>query len=158
MITLEQDLIKLGNLKNAISCFEAYKDDRYTWRENRIHSRRSQKKLKRLIVVIDKKSNLIEKNNMEKGVNVTTTHYEVKVNDNSGSLSPTGYSKYHDRWEKKNKGKLLEEVYGYEQAKEHVQEYFDKKDEYTKNRSKDVLTIVKVITITETVSEHKVRF
>ncbi len=60
MITLEQDLTKLKNLRNSIESFKRFLDCVYSSKQNRKHLRRSQKKLKRLLIVIGKKSNLIE--------------------------------------------------------------------------------------------------
>lgn len=56
-ISLEKDKNKLNNLNNSIESYKRNLDNQYSGRQNRIHLRRSEKRLKRLLVVIDKKSN-----------------------------------------------------------------------------------------------------
>lgn len=76
------------------------------------------------------------------------THYRVKIN-NSGWLTEDGYSKYYERLRLRDAGKIQDhEVYGPEQAAEHIEEYFNTVDGYTESRQKDVLTIEEVTTIT----------
>ncbi len=83
--------------------------------------------------------------------NTITYYYRVSINGHSW-LSPDGYSKYSERLKLFHEEKLKQdEVYGLEQAKEHVQEYYNKNDEYTEGRKKDVLTIEIVTTIVQIV-------
>lgn len=76
-----------------------------------------------------------------------STHYRVAINGNSW-LAESDYSQYYKRLNLREAGKIQShEVYGPDQAAEHVEEYFNKIDQYTYDRQKDVLTIEEVITI-----------
>lgn len=71
----------------------------------------------------------------------------VRVNNYSW-LSPSGYSKWYPRHTQFLDSELsADEVYGLEQCIEHIAEYFGKQDEYTEQRSKDVLSIERTIRI-----------
>lgn len=74
--------------------------------------------------------------------------FEVSVGLHS-TLCAEGYTQFYDRLRKKDKGELPEgeEVYGLQQAIEHVAEYYGTDDEYKESRQKEKLTIVKVITV-----------
>lgn len=53
----------------------------------------------------------------------SNTHYTVSTEGFGGHYSPTGYSKYNERWSKSLKENILPwDVYGYEQALEHIEE------------------------------------
>lgn len=84
---------------------------------------------------------------------ITSVYYQVQISL-SVTLSCSDYSKYQQRFNLAMKGELPEGelVYGYKQAVEHVKEYYAKEDNYTKNRTKETLKIIKIITLTETIT------
>lgn len=83
----------------------------------------------------------------------TSTYYKLSIQGHNGYLAQDGYSKYYERLTKINEGMLPAnaELYGLDQAREHAKEYYDKKNEYTKQRRRDILKIIKVTTIEEEV-------
>lgn len=87
----------------------------------------------------------------------TTIHYRIAINRDSGYtswLAADGYSKYHQRLTLYNEKKINgDEIYGIEQAKDHINEYYSKTDEHTSKRQEDKLSIEKVTTIVEVVAE-----
>lgn len=92
----------------------------------------------------------------------TTIYYRVAFRPESVStswLSPDGYSKYNERCQMALDKKIQhDEVYGLEQAKEHIKEFFAKNDEYTESRRKDCAYIEKITTTTELVESYKYPF
>ncbi len=81
----------------------------------------------------------------------TVTNYQVSVNGHH-SLSKEGYSKYTYRYSQYFNGLLpYEQVYGKEQAIEHIAEYLGQVNEYQEQRRNETLTIEKVVTIVELV-------
>ena len=50
------------------------------------------------------------------------TQYHVTYDGFHGYFSQSGYSKYYERFTAKDKGLLNEDIYGLEQAKEHIKE------------------------------------
>lgn len=84
-----------------------------------------------------------------------STRYRIAINGNSW-LAEDGYSQYYKRLKMRNDGVIQDhEVYGPDQAAEHVREYYDKADEYYQHRQNDVLTIEEVITIVTPVKTFK---
>lgn len=79
--------------------------------------------------------------------------FSIKTSD-SAHLSSSSYSKYYDRLTMYREGKIhYEEIYGLEQAREHVKEFYATKDEYSESRNKRSVTIEKELTITTKVEE-----
>jgi len=56
--------------------------------------------------------------------NKTYSFFLVSIEGRGGHFSQEGYSKYSERWNMNNKGTLPkgEEIYGYQQALEHIEE------------------------------------
>lgn len=54
----------------------------------------------------------------------TSTHYRVTYKGMGGHFAPDGWSGFIDRLKAKEAGRLIksEEVYGYKQAQEHIEE------------------------------------
>jgi len=80
--------------------------------------------------------------------------YQVRLKGNQTShFSCTGYSKYNERYIYYYKNGFPEdyEVYGLEQAKEHVQELKKSIYEGKKQYEHSIFEIVKVVTTTEVV-------
>lgn len=83
-------------------------------------------------------------------------HFQVAVNGNSW-LSNDGLIEYTERYNMAVRGEIsFNEVYGYDQCIQHIAQYYGKQDEYTEKRQKDVLTIEKVTTITETLEYNPI--
>lgn len=68
-------------------------------------------------------------------------YYRV-VCSGGGYLASDGYSKWNERFKLFHEGKLSwEEIYGYEQAQDHIKEYFNRESEYQKYNRAETLFI-----------------
>ncbi len=82
----------------------------------------------------------------------TTTYYRVSNSDFNSWFCQSGYSKYYERLTLSHEGKLAngEQVYGYEQALDHIKEI--KLHEYEgKLINKDTQFKVKITTEVDTI-------
>lgn len=84
----------------------------------------------------------------------TTVHYRVAISrqgsDYTSWLAPDGYSKYPERWKMYSDKQITsDEIYGLEQAKDHIREYYAKIDEYTEKRRLEKLSVERVSTTVE---------
>jgi len=84
----------------------------------------------------------------------TNTYLVVKTKDMNGYFSPEGYSKFDERWKKFNPegGKTTLDIYGYEQALEHIQELRESVYEGEKTYENSQFQIQTITTITTTIN------
>lgn len=67
-------------------------------------------------------------------------------------LGNSGWSGYYKRLDLYHKGQIKhDEIYGEEQCREHIKEYLSIQNDYTKQQSKEFITIEKITTIIEIV-------
>ena len=84
----------------------------------------------------------------------TYKHYEVRTSElNGGSYSPSGYSKYNERFDAKYKGRLNGEVYGVEQAREHIAELRESVYDGKKHLAEKTFFIMEVVTTVKCVAK-----